>query len=65
MSSCLQTDRNAILEYASKYLRGHSFLYDNFFVRRLPNPLNVHLFSSGLKRFDCFVLFFVYLFVLE
>lgn len=65
MSSCLQTDRNAILEYASKYLHGHFFLFDNFFVRRLPNPLNVRLFSCGLKCFDSFVLFFVSLFVLE
>lgn len=65
MSSCLQTDRNAILDYASKYLRGHSFLFDNFSVRRLPNSLNIHLFSCGLKCFDRFVLFFVSLFVLE
>ena len=65
MSSCLQTVRNVRLEYASKYLRGHSFLFDNFFIRRLPNPLNVRLFSCGLNCFDCFVLFFVSLFVLE
>ena len=60
MSSCLQTDRNAILEYASKYLRGHCFLFDNFFVRRLPKPFNVHLFSCGLKCFDCLVFIFCF-----
>ena len=60
MSSCLQTDRNAILEYASKYLRGHSFLFDNFFVRRLPNSLNIHFFRVDLSVL--IVLFYFFLF---